>query len=49
VQQGHDRLEEMEEEIRHTIPGPVTILTHLEPAEDPISMADMEIDRIPHR
>lgn len=49
VQQGHDRLEEMEEEIRHTIPGPVTILTHLEPAEDPVSMADIEIDRIPNR
>lgn len=44
VQYGHDRLEEIEEAIRVALPG-TTILTHLEPLEDPISMDDIEIDR----
>jgi cation diffusion facilitator family transporter len=45
VQRGHNMLEQIEREIRQALPGPTTILTHLEPVEDPVSMADIEIDR----
>lgn len=45
VQRGHNMLERIEGEIRQALPGPTTILTHLEPVEDPVSMADIEIDR----
>ncbi|MFO7632358.1 MAG: cation diffusion facilitator family transporter [Caldilinea sp.] len=45
VQRGHNMLEQIERDIRQTLPGPTTILTHLEPVEDPVSMEDMEIDR----
>ncbi len=45
VQRGHNLLEEIERDVRHALPGPTTILTHLEPVEDPISMEDIEIDR----
>jgi hypothetical protein len=38
-------LEQIEREVREALPGPTTILTHLEPVEDPVSMADIEIDR----
>jgi cation diffusion facilitator family transporter len=46
VQQGHDLLEKIEQEIRSALPD-VTLKTHLEPAEDPISLADAELDRAP--
>lgn len=45
VQRGHNVLEQIEREIRQALPGPTTILTHLEPVEDPVSMEDMAIDR----
>ena len=45
VQRGHNMLEQIEREIRGMLPGPTTILTHLEPLEDPVSMEDMAIDR----
>lgn len=45
VQRGHNMLEQIEHDIRSTLPGPTTILTHLEPLEDPVSMEDMAIDR----
>ena len=45
VQRGHNMLEQVERDIRGALPGPTTILTHLEPLEDPISMEDMAIDR----
>jgi divalent metal cation (Fe/Co/Zn/Cd) transporter len=45
VQRGHNILEQIEREIRQTLPGPTTILTHLEPVEDPVSMEDIAIDR----
>ena len=45
VQRGHNMLEQIERDIRQTLPGPTTILTHLEPVEDPVSMEDMAIDR----
>jgi cation diffusion facilitator family transporter len=39
VQRGHDLVEEVEESIRSVMPGS-TVLTHLEPEEDPASLAD---------
>jgi len=45
VQRGHNMLEQIERDIRESLPGPTTIMTHLEPVEDPVSMEDMEIDR----
>jgi len=45
VQRGHNMLEQIERDIRQALPGPTTTLTHLEPVEDPVSMADIEIDR----
>jgi cation diffusion facilitator family transporter len=44
VQRGHQLLEEIEQEIRSLLPD-VTILTHLEPVEDPVSWDDVELDR----
>ncbi len=46
VQRGHDLLEEIEEEIRATIPNS-TIFTHLEPLEDPVSFEDTHLERRP--
>jgi cation diffusion facilitator family transporter len=44
VQQGHELLEELEADIRGTV-SLVTIFTHLEPVEDPVSGDDTELDR----
>ncbi|WP_320669029.1 cation diffusion facilitator family transporter [Patulibacter defluvii] len=44
VQQGHDLIERLEVDIRQGL-EPVTITTHLEPAEDPASYADAGLDR----
>ena len=44
VQQGHDLLEQIEREIQAALPN-VTLNTHLEPAEDPASLADAGLDR----
>jgi cation diffusion facilitator family transporter len=44
VQRGHDVCEKIEVAISHSLPGTHTI-THLEPAEDPVSWADQELDR----
>jgi cation diffusion facilitator family transporter len=44
VQQGHDVLERVEADLRHEL-GNVTVFTHLEPAEDPLSFADVGLDR----
>lgn len=44
VQQGHELLEELEAEIRDAI-SYVTVFTHLEPLEDPVSEHDIELDR----
>jgi cation diffusion facilitator family transporter len=46
VQQGHDLMEQIERDIRASLPD-VTLDTHLEPAEDPTSLADAELDRAP--
>jgi cation diffusion facilitator family transporter len=44
VQQGHDWSERIEADIRQTV-SHAHITTHLEPKEDPISLADQELDR----
>ncbi len=44
VQQGHDLLESIERDIREEIP-PVSVFTHLEPVEDPVSWEDMTLER----
>lgn len=44
VQAGHGLLEEIEQEIRQALPS-VSIFTHLEPAEDPVSWQDIELYR----
>ncbi|MFC5302049.1 cation diffusion facilitator family transporter [Azospira restricta] len=46
VQQGHDLLEEIEAEVRAAVPH-ASVLTHLEPLEDPVSGHDIELDRRP--
>ena len=45
VQRGHNMLEQIERDIRSALPGSTTVMTHLEPVEDPVSMEDIEIDR----
>ena len=44
VHQGHDLLELVELEIRDRVPL-VTVFTHLEPLDDPVSWADTQLDR----
>ena len=44
VQRGHALLERIEQEIRGTLPN-ATVLTHLEPVEDPVSFDDQGLDR----
>ncbi len=44
VQQGHDWLEHIEADIRQAIAN-AHITTHLEPIEDPVSLADQGLDR----
>lgn len=44
VQRGHEMLERIEQEIRATLPN-VSVLTHLEPLDDPASWKDMKLER----
>ena len=44
VQQGHELLERIEADLRKVVPR-INVLTHLEPQEDPVSLADIELDR----
>ena len=44
VQKGHTLLEKIEAEIRHVL-APVSIVTHLEPIEDPASWEDIHLIR----
>jgi cation diffusion facilitator family transporter len=46
VQRGHDLLEIIEAKVRDHFPIPVTVFTHLEPVEDPVSHCDIGIDRL---
>ena len=45
IQEGHNRIEKIESDIRALFDSPVTVFTHLEPIEDPLSMNDIGIDR----
>jgi len=45
IQEGHDMVEKIERNIRDLFDAPVTVFTHLEPVEDPLSMQDIGIDR----
>jgi len=42
---GHHLVEDVEKDIRNVLPG-VTVFTHLEPVDDPLSFDDIEIDRL---
>lgn len=44
VKRGHDLLEAIERKVRQTLAG-VTVDTHLEPLEDPVSFEDQTLDR----
>ncbi len=46
VQRGHDLVERIEADIRAAVPH-ASVLTHLEPLEDPVSGHDIELDRGP--
>lgn len=45
VKQGHDYADKVEETIVNMFDEPVTVTTHIEPVEDPVSMKDIGIDR----
>ena len=44
VQRGHDLVERVEASLCEALPG-ASVFTHLEPAEDPRSFADTNLDR----
>ncbi|MCL4264626.1 MAG: cation diffusion facilitator family transporter [Anaerolineae bacterium] len=44
VQQGHSLMEEIEEALHGRL-APITIITHLEPLEDPVSWEDIPLNR----
>jgi cation diffusion facilitator family transporter len=44
VRRGHALLEEIERDIREAVPN-ATVLTHLEPVEEPVSFEDQGLDR----
>jgi cation diffusion facilitator family transporter len=44
VRRAHELAERLEEEIRCSVPR-LTVLTHLEPVEDPVSWEDVKLDR----
>jgi cation diffusion facilitator family transporter len=46
VQRGHDFVEQVEARIEAAL-APVSVLTHLEPIEDPVSHNDQSLDRAP--
>jgi cation diffusion facilitator family transporter len=45
VQRGHELLEQIEADIRQSIPN-VTVFTHMEPLDDPVSWQDAQLDRL---
>ena len=45
VGKGHTLAEEIETEVRNALPGAI-VFSHIEPLEDPLSLADIEIDRV---
>lgn len=44
VSKGHELMEKLEDDIRRRVPR-LTVLTHLEPVEDPASWDDVKLDR----
>jgi divalent metal cation (Fe/Co/Zn/Cd) transporter len=44
VQEGHTLLEEIERDVNQEL-RPISIVTHLEPLEDPRSWEDMDLNR----
>lgn len=46
ILKGHALCEEIEQALRDALPAS-TIFTHLEPAEDPVTFEDIELDRVP--
>jgi cation diffusion facilitator family transporter len=44
IQQGHELVERLESDIRQNLPH-TTVLTHLEPLDDPASLEDIALDR----
>jgi len=46
VHDAHHIVEDIEDDIRASLGGVVTVFTHLEPLEDELSMEDMHLDRI---
>lgn len=48
VQRGHDLVEAIEHEIAERI-GPLSVLTHLEPIEDPAAHDDEQLERVAER
>ena len=44
VQRGHEMLERIEQDVRGALPN-VSVLTHLEPLDDPASWKDMKLER----
>jgi divalent metal cation (Fe/Co/Zn/Cd) transporter len=44
VQRGHDMLENLERDVRNAVPDS-TVLTHLEPIDDPAAWKDIGLDR----
>lgn len=45
IQSGHEFAEQIENDIRKIFSSKVTVFTHLEPVEDPVSLLDIGIDR----
>jgi cation diffusion facilitator family transporter len=45
VHDAHHVAEDFEADVRETLGSAVTVLTHIEPAEDELSMEDMSLDR----
>lgn len=48
VKEGHDLAHELEEDIQASLPG-ASMITHIEPIEDPVSYEDVDIDRYGQR
>ena len=44
IQRGHELAERLESDISLALPQ-TTVLTHLEPVDDPVSQEDIELDR----
>ncbi len=45
IQEGHNKVEKIEKDIRNLFDSPVTVFTHQEPIDDAISFSDIGLDR----